>query len=87
MNFNLKLPETAQLPDNSKEVRRLIYIIYNYHSGDFWPLLQLQAAMPVTEITPQQPSYFESKSACTRHIDLKYPSQDQMKRTNEKNSI
>ena len=32
-------------------------------------------------------AHFEPKSACTRHIDLKYPSQDQMKRTSKKNSI
>ena len=75
-------------PQNKRTgVKRGIYIIYKYHGGDFWPLLQLQAAMPVTEITPQQPSYFEPKSACTWHAVSIYPPQDQMKRIGEKNSI
>ena len=39
------------------------------------------------EITPQQPSYFEPKSACTWHVVSIYPPQDQMKRIGEKNSI
>ena len=75
-------------PQNKRTgVKREIYIIYKYHGGDFWPLLQLQAAMPVTEITPQQPSYFESKSACTWHVVSIYPPQGQVKRIGEKNSI
>ena len=74
-------------PNKRTGVKRVIYIIYDYHSGDFWFLLRLQAAMPVTEITPQQPTYFEPKSACTWHVVPIYPPQDQMKRIGEKNSI
>ena len=33
--------------------KRATYIIYNYHTDRLWPLLQPQAAVPVTEITPQ----------------------------------
>ena len=67
--------------------KRATYIIYNYHTGGLWPLLQPQAAVPATEITPQQPSYFEPKSACTWHVVSIYPPKDQMKRIGEKNSI
>ena len=39
--------------------------MWNYHDGDFWPFQHLEMAMPVTELTAQQPSYFESESAHT----------------------
>ena len=44
---------------------RAIYTMWNYHDGDFWPFQHLEMAVPVTELTAQQPSYFESESAHT----------------------
>ena len=79
--------QLSGLSNKRAAAKRATYIIYNYHTGDFWPLLQLQAAVPVTETTPQQPSYFESKSACTWHVVSIYPPKDQMKRIGEKNPI
>ena len=44
---------------------RAIYAMWNYHDGDFWPSQHLEMAVPVTELTAQQFSYFESESAHT----------------------
>ena len=44
---------------------RAIYTMWNYHDGGFWPFQHLEMAMPVTELTAQQFSYFESESAHT----------------------
>ena len=44
---------------------RAIYITQNYHTDDFWPFQHLEMAVPVTELTSQQHSYFESESART----------------------
>ena len=44
---------------------RAIYTMWNYHGGDFWPFQHLEMAVPVTELTAQQFSYFESESAHT----------------------
>ena len=44
---------------------RAIYTMWNYHDGDFFFFFYLEMAMPVTELTAQQPSYFESESAHT----------------------
>ena len=44
---------------------RAIYTMWNYHDGDFWPFQHLEMAVPVTELTAQQHSYFESESAHT----------------------
>ena len=42
---------------------RAIYTTQNYHDDDFWPFQHLEMAVPVTELTAQQHSYFESESA------------------------
>ena len=44
---------------------RAIYTMWNYHDGGFWPFQHLEMAVPVTELTAQQFSYFESESAHT----------------------
>ena len=44
---------------------RAIYTMWNYHDGDFWPFQHLEMAVPVTELTAQQHSYFESERAHT----------------------
>ena len=44
---------------------RAIYTMWNYHDGSFWPFQHLEMAVPVTELTAQQFSYFESESAHT----------------------
>ena len=47
---------------------RALYTMWNYHDGDFWPFQHLEMAMPVTELTAQQFSYFESESAHTLRV-------------------
>ena len=55
---------------------RAIYTMWNYHDGDFWPFQHLEMAMPATELTAQQFSYFERGSAHTLELRSIYPLKD-----------
>ena len=75
-------------PQNKRTgVKREIYIIYKYHGGDFWPLLQLQAAVPVTEITPQQPGCFMPTHVYTSKIRYQHSLKPRNKRISAKKSV
>lgn len=75
-------------PQNKRTgVKREIYIIYKYHGGDFWPLLQLQAAMPVTGITPQQPGFFIPTHVYTSNLRYQHSLKPRDKRISAKKSV
>ena len=74
-------------PNKRTGVKRVIYIIYDYHSGDFWFLLRLQAAMPVTEITPQQPGCFMPTHVYTSKIRYQHSLKPRNKRISAKKSV
>ena len=58
--------------------------MWNYHDGDFWPFQHLEMAVPVTELTAQQFSYFESESAHTLILSSMHVLEDQVKAASEK---
>ena len=66
---------------------RAIYTMWNYHDGDFWPFQHLEMAMPVTELIPQQFSYFERGSAHTLELRSIYPLKDNRRRAVEKELV
>ena len=66
---------------------RAIYTMWNYHDGDFWPFQHLEMAMPVTELTAQQFSYFERGSAHTLELRSIYPLKDNRRRAVEKEMV
>ena len=74
-------------PNKRTGVKRVIYIIYDYHSGDFWFLLRLQAAMPVTEITPQQPDCFMPTHVYTSNLRYQHALKHRKKRISTKKSV
>ena len=66
---------------------RAIYTMWNYHDGDFWPFQHLEMAMPVTELTAQQFSYFERGSAHTLELRSIYPLKDNRRGAMEKKLV
>ena len=66
---------------------RAIYITQNYHTDDFWPFQHLEMAVPVTELIPQQFSYFERGSAHTLELRSIYPLKDNRRRVVEKELV
>ena len=66
---------------------RAIYTTQNYHTDDFWPFQHLEMAVPVTELIPQQFSYFERGSAHTLELRSIYPLKDNRRGAMEKKLV
>ena len=54
---------------------------------DFWPFQHLEMAVPVTELIPQQPGYFERGSAHTLELRSIYPLKDNGRGAMEKKLV